>query len=407
MLFSERNVKRMLRVLDLFSGVGGQALALENSGACRTVAYCEKDPHARRVLQDNIERRRLDAGPVFHDVRELSAAALRRAGVKHVDLISGGFPCVDLSPVGLRRGLLHGDHSVLVLEVLRLARELRPSYLFLENVPAITKDADYPRVLRRLSKLGFDSHWTFTHATEVGARHLRKRWFLLAVRRDAPKRLAPSEPATLRLLLRQRVPMLAPRDHGTAKLQSRFMGNAVVPAVALRSFVALCAAAKDPGPEVSSESWRRSQAASFVQGRFRQRSRAEAADTKCPGTYSVTPPELSARSANRSPALTNSFLAACAPTPRTGANSMLPGRSMTRRTQRDLGNFFLSTAEFLQAIWAGRKRGETLEDARARFMVHPRHIAVFMGFPADWTERHLKRERALRTKKDIDGEDSP
>ena len=384
----------MLRVLDLFSGVGGQALALRRSGCARVVAYCEKDPHARQVLQDNVQRRRLDAAPVFPDVRELSAAKLRRAGVPSVDLISAGFPCVDLSAAGLRRGLLRGEHSVLVLEVLRLARQLKPSFLFLENVPAVVRDKDYPGLLRALARLGYDCSWTFVRASDVGAHHLRRRWFLLARRRDGEALLRPRESRSLRRLLAQPAPLVAPRDSRAATLQSRFMGNAVVPAAALRALVKL--AAEQPGPPVERRAWRPERPAAFVDGLFRQKPRGKEPLATCSSSYLVTPPALSGRAAPRLPVLTAPFREACVPTPRTGPIAMLPGRSMTRRSAKDTGNFLLSSEEFRRETARLKARGQSHEDARARLMVHPQHLAVLMGFPADWADAHLEREAAQR-----------
>jgi DNA (cytosine-5)-methyltransferase 1 len=358
------------------------------------VAYCEIDPHARQVIEDNVRRRRLDAAPIFSDVREVSAAELRRAHVESVDLISAGFPCIDLSPAGLRRGLLRGEHSVLVTEVLRLARQLRPSYLFFENVPNIVRDADYPELLRRLSRLGYDCFWTFVSASDVGARHLRNRWFLLARRRRAPVPLEPRDTGSLRRLLQRSAPLVAPRSHRFAALQSRFMGNAVVPACALRALVSL--SVDKPGPLVSlAAPWRPGRPAAFVAGRLRQRSVDEettSAVACSASSYLVTPPKPSARAAPRLPLLTEPFRKACAPTPRATPISMLPCRSMTQRTAKNTANFLFSSEEFRREVERRRGRGESHEEARARLMVHPHHLAVFMGFPPDWTDDHLERE---------------
>jgi DNA (cytosine-5)-methyltransferase 1 len=161
----------MLNGLDLFSGIGGLTLALEPW--VRPVAYCENDRHAQSVLLSRLREGRLPRAPIWDDVRTLSAGAL-----PPVDIIYGGFPCQDISSAGNGCGL-EGERSGLFFEIVRLARELRPRFVFLENVPAITfRGLD--RVLLELTALGLDCRWTIVSAAEVGAPHLRERWFLLA-----------------------------------------------------------------------------------------------------------------------------------------------------------------------------------------------------------------------------------
>lgn len=88
-----------MRLLDLFSGIGGFSLGLERSGRFHTVAFCEIDPYCRAVL----EKHWPDV-PCYDDIRTLSADTLRRDGIA-VDAICGGFPCQDLSVAGKRAGI--------------------------------------------------------------------------------------------------------------------------------------------------------------------------------------------------------------------------------------------------------------------------------------------------------------
>lgn len=162
----------MLNGLDLFSGIGGIALAL--SDWVRPVAYCESDKYAQSVLLSNMRRNNIAYGPIWDDVRTLRG--------EHIDvpinIITGGFPCQDISVAGHGVGL-EGERSGLFFEIIRLSRDLRPQFIFLENVPAITVRG-LDRVLLELSALGYDSRWTIVSAAEVGACHQRDRWFLLA-----------------------------------------------------------------------------------------------------------------------------------------------------------------------------------------------------------------------------------
>ncbi len=162
----------MLNGLDLFSGIGGLSLAL--APWVRPVAYCENDRYAQGVLLSRQANGDLPSAPIWEDVTTFPSSNL----VGGVDIIYGGFPCQDISIAGAGRGLA-GERSGLVFEIFRLIDELRPTFVFLENVPAIrTRGGE--RVGKELARRGFDCRWTVVSAAEVGAPHLRKRWFLLA-----------------------------------------------------------------------------------------------------------------------------------------------------------------------------------------------------------------------------------
>lgn len=160
----------MLNGLDLFSGIGGISHAL--TPWVRPVAYCENERYAQAVLMSRMARGDLYQAPIWDDVR-----TLRGDYLPEVDIISGGFPCQDISVAGAGAGL-GGERSGLFFEISRLARECRPKFIFLENVPAIAVRG-LDRVLMELVALGYDCRWTIVSAAEVGAAHLRERWFLL------------------------------------------------------------------------------------------------------------------------------------------------------------------------------------------------------------------------------------
>ncbi len=160
-----------LNGLDLFSGIGGIGLAL--GPWVRTVAYCEQDRYAQGVLLSRMRSGDLDRAPIWNDVRTLRGDML-----PPIDIIFGGFPCQDLSVAGTGAGLA-GERSGLVFEIFRLARECRPRFIFLENVPALAVRG-LDRVLLELNALGYDARWTIVSAAEVGAPHLRERIWILA-----------------------------------------------------------------------------------------------------------------------------------------------------------------------------------------------------------------------------------
>lgn len=165
-----------LRVLDLFSGVGAYSLGLERTGGFRTVAFCEIEEYPRKIL-----RKHWPDVPIFEDVRALNADALARAGID-VDVIVAGWPCQDISPAGTGSGL-DGSRSGLWAEISRLAGELRPNLLVLENssnLLAINDGRDFGRVLGDLAALGFDAEWHCLPAAAFDAPHYRDRLWIVA-----------------------------------------------------------------------------------------------------------------------------------------------------------------------------------------------------------------------------------
>jgi DNA (cytosine-5)-methyltransferase 1 len=151
----------------LFSGIGGIELALESFGL-RTVWQVECDRYARNVLW-----RHWPLVPKYEDVCAVGAAHLCP-----VDVICGGFPCQGISDAGLRLGL-DDPRSGLWREFARVVRELRPRYVFVENVAAL-RVRGLGRVLGDLAEIGYDAEWDCVRAADVGAPHLRNRLFLLA-----------------------------------------------------------------------------------------------------------------------------------------------------------------------------------------------------------------------------------
>lgn len=161
----------MLNGLDLFSGFGGLTLAL--SKWVRPVAYCEQDRYAQALLLSRMFTGDVPTAPIWDDVRTLTSSVLGCG----IDIIYGGFPCQDVSVAGARKGL-DGERTGLFREAIRLVRECEPQFVFLENVPGIRKFV--PTVRSELEALGYDCRDGFLSAAEVGANHIRNRWWLLA-----------------------------------------------------------------------------------------------------------------------------------------------------------------------------------------------------------------------------------
>jgi DNA (cytosine-5)-methyltransferase 1 len=162
----------MLKVLDLFSGIGGFSIGLERTGGFKTVAFCEIEPYPRKVLAKHWPEVHC-----YHDVRELTADRLTADGIA-VDVICGGFPCQDISVAGNGAGLA-GERSGLWSEFARLIGELRPRYAIVENVSALL-GRGLADVLGDLAALGYDAEWHCIPASAVGAPHRRDRIWIIA-----------------------------------------------------------------------------------------------------------------------------------------------------------------------------------------------------------------------------------
>lgn len=168
-----------LRVLDLFSGIGGFSPGLERTGGFETVAFCEIEEFPRKVLAKH-----WPDVPCYRDVRELTAERLAADGIA-VDVITGGFPCQDVSIAGKQAGI-DGGRSGLWSEMVRLACELRPHFIIVENVanllsgPSEKRGGWFGRVLGDLASLRYDAEWHCIPASYLGAWHRRDRVWILA-----------------------------------------------------------------------------------------------------------------------------------------------------------------------------------------------------------------------------------
>lgn len=154
-----------LKVLDLFSGIGGFSLGLERTGGFKTVAFCERAPYPSKVLA-----RHWPGVPNLGDIE--------KANFPYAQAITAGFPCTDVSSAGLRAGLA-GEHSGLWREVVRALRVVRPEYAVLENVAALL-DRGMGEVLGDLAALGYHVEWDCIPASHLGAPHGRDRIWIIA-----------------------------------------------------------------------------------------------------------------------------------------------------------------------------------------------------------------------------------
>ena len=156
-----------MKVLDLFSGIGGFSLGLQNAGF-KPSMFCETDKFCQAVL-----RKHWPHVPCHDDIR-----TLKIKDDMNFDVVCGGFPCQDISSAGRREGI-GGERSGLWKEFKRIIKEARPNYAIIENV-ANLRSQGLITVLQDISSIGYNAEWQIISAAQVGAPHLRERIWIVA-----------------------------------------------------------------------------------------------------------------------------------------------------------------------------------------------------------------------------------
>lgn len=261
--------------VDLFTGLGGGILAGQLLG-WRTIAACEIDSWCRELLIRRQNDATLSPFPIWDNVRTFPGRDFQG----RVDVVSGGFPCQDISLAGHKRERaqrelfergkhIEADRSGLWSEMRRIIEEIRPTFAFIENVPAL-RSRGFDRVLQDLSALGFDAAWDCLRASDFGAPHKRDRIWILAANsereslRNFPERKASKRDKISRkrkavlghfgeagsnqtvsftgsgFWLETKPPLFGVDDEPPGRLdQLRAIGNAQVPIVAAIAFESL------------------------------------------------------------------------------------------------------------------------------------------------------------------------
>ena len=159
--------------LALFAGAGGGLLAAKQLGHT-IVCAVEKDEYAREVLLRRQRDGWLDRFPIWDDVTTFDGRPWRGK----VDVISGGFPCQDISAAGKGAGIT-GERSGLWGHMARIISEVRPIHVFVENSPLLVSRG-LGLVLLDLAALGYAARWGIVGADDTGAPHRRKRCWIVA-----------------------------------------------------------------------------------------------------------------------------------------------------------------------------------------------------------------------------------
>jgi DNA (cytosine-5)-methyltransferase 1 len=159
----------MLKLLDLFSGIGGFSLGMEATNRIKTIAFVEKDKFCQKVLNKNFKNI-----PIEEDIRNVKGSNYT------ADIVSGGFPCQPFSVAGKRKG--KDDDRYLWDETIRVVAETKPKWFVGENVEGIINISNgtvLQQIQQDLEKEGFQVQCLVIPASGVGAWHQRKRVWII------------------------------------------------------------------------------------------------------------------------------------------------------------------------------------------------------------------------------------
>ena len=231
-----------MRVLDLFSGIGGFALAGQWvwGDDHRIVGFCEIDEYCHKVLNKNFP-----GVPIYEDIRKLNGKDF-----KNIDLITGGFPCQDISVAKPDGKGIDGNRSGLWSEMYRVLGVVRPKFAIIENVANII-NRGLERVICDLTRIGYDCEWQMLEGYQVGLPHKRRRIFIIAYpnslrqKYNFQKKIQGFEPVPRQLYRSTQdivgrwdlcEPLVYRSGHGIPNWVDRIkgLGNAIVPQVAYK-----------------------------------------------------------------------------------------------------------------------------------------------------------------------------
>ena len=178
----------VLKLLDLFSGIGGFSYAAERIvGGYETTQFVEIDSYCQSVLRKNFPNT-----PIHDDIKTFSA----KPG--QFDVFTVGFPCQDLSVAGRQRGINDETRSGLFYESIRLLREVQPRFALFENVRNLLsheKGETFQEVLFQIAKAGYDAEWSIISAKDLGACHLRERIWIVAYSKSQSSNVPKFKPS--------------------------------------------------------------------------------------------------------------------------------------------------------------------------------------------------------------------
>lgn len=175
-----------MKFIDLFAGIGGFRMGMERAGH-ECVGYVEIDKYARKSYEAIYDT---EGEWTKHDITKVTDEEWRQFRGK-VDVICGGFPCQSFSIAGKRRGFADETRGTLFFEVARAAKQIQPSYLFLENVKGLLnhdKGRTFRTILATLDEYGYDAEWQLCNSKNFGVPQNRERVIIIGHLRGASTR---------------------------------------------------------------------------------------------------------------------------------------------------------------------------------------------------------------------------
>jgi DNA-cytosine methyltransferase len=195
-----------LKLLDLFSGIGGFSLGLESTGFFETIAFVEKDKFCRKVLKKNFNNI-----PIEEDIRNVKGSNYA------ADIITGGFPCQPFSVAGKRKGT--DDDRYLWDETIRVVAECKPRWFIGENVEGlinINNGVVLRQVQTDLEDQGFQVQCIIVPAAGIGAFHQRKRIWIIGLMLPTPTSVQRPNEGNMRMMRKQVLQGNISREDATA-----------------------------------------------------------------------------------------------------------------------------------------------------------------------------------------------
>ena len=173
-----RKEKNIIRVFDIFSGIGGFRSGLEKAGGFEIIGWCEIDKYAKKAYETMYNTK----GEMYFD----DARTINPNELPDFDLICAGFPCQSFSIAG-KRGGFNDARGTLFFEIARIAAVKKPKYLLLENVPGLLSHdggRTFAVILGTLDELGYDVAWQVLNSANFGVAQSRKRVFIIGFLRE-------------------------------------------------------------------------------------------------------------------------------------------------------------------------------------------------------------------------------
>lgn len=385
-----------LTCVDVFSGIGGITLGI--APFAQPLQYCDIERYCQSVLLQRMSDGLLDKAPIHTDIRNLHISP-----VVNPDMICGGFPCQDISSIGLQRGIVGGERSSMFYEIMRIV-DSKPSIkvVFLENVANIL-NCGIKEVVDELSSRGFSMQWLLRSAGSQGAPHVRNRWFCLACRDDGAQRVydivaawqkdEEKDPLSNHSWLREPEARVSFRpsvredasydDYWSNRCQA--LGNAVVPCIVRSAFVELALASRkwpqymellsDTSTPISDLNYPYSDSAIVAGGLLYNVPRRRAQ----PIAHTVQIMSPGGPKANGEYVRFENY-----PTPRRGITH---ASSLTDRSIRDLPTILVYCKQTADRLRSMEPPFVPPEDKQIHSLLIPNvnYVEWMMGYPADWT----------------------